>query len=310
MLVWVSCILVLLKTRFGAAWNGEKKPSIHSYSFQIRSDQLLSHVRLFATPWITAHQASLSIPNSRSSLRLTSIESVMPSSHLILCHPLLLLPPIPPSIRVFSNESTLCMRWPKYWSFSFSIIPSKEHPGVSSASKHWLLGWISFGGTNSCVWSYFTAGVGQEQKWPWEDRHIHFLTLWRTSKDHSKVAAIFVSPSLAPLHPRRVQMLWILPLQSPISKRPSFLFPPPFPLSDLRRLPEGCSLSQPSIPARLFCNSLFPWICYKLFFELFTNIQTPWVQWQLYEGCFLLDFIDLTILGNLCESKGERRKRE
>ena len=78
------------------------------------SDQLLSHVRLFVTPWIAARQASLSITNSRSSLRLTSIESVMPSSHLILCCTLLLLPPIPPSIRVFSNESTLCMRWPKY----------------------------------------------------------------------------------------------------------------------------------------------------------------------------------------------------
>ena len=79
----------------------------------------LSHVQLFATPWITARQASLSITNARSSLRLASIESVMPSSHLILSRPLLLLPPIPPSIRVFSNESTLCMRWPKYWSFSF-----------------------------------------------------------------------------------------------------------------------------------------------------------------------------------------------
>ena len=90
-------------------------------SDQIRSDQSLSHVQLFATPWITAHQASLSITNSRSSLRLTSIKSVMPSSHLILCRPLLLLPPIPSSIRVFSNESTLRMRWPKYWSFSFSI---------------------------------------------------------------------------------------------------------------------------------------------------------------------------------------------
>ena len=95
---------------------------------QIRSDQSLSHVRLFVTPWIAALQASLSITNSRSSLRLTSIESAMPSSHLILCRPLLLLPPVPPSIRVFSNESILHMRWPKYWSFSFSIIPSKEIP--------------------------------------------------------------------------------------------------------------------------------------------------------------------------------------
>ena len=93
------------------------------------SVQSLSCVWLFVTPWIAARQASLSITNSWSSLRLTSIESVMPSSHLLLCHPLLLLPLIPPSIRVFSNESTLCMRWPKYWSFNFSIIPSKEHPG-------------------------------------------------------------------------------------------------------------------------------------------------------------------------------------
>ena len=91
---------------------------------QFSSVQSLSRVRLFATPWIAAHQASLSITNSGSSLRLTSIESVMPSSHLILCCPLLLLPPIPPSIRVFSNESTLHMRWPKYWSFSLSKVIS------------------------------------------------------------------------------------------------------------------------------------------------------------------------------------------
>ena len=101
-------------------------------SVQFSSVQSLSHVQLFATPWIAARQASLSITNSRSSLRLTSIESVMPSSHLILGHPLLLLPPIPPNIRVFSNESTLRMRRPKYWSFSFSIIASKEVPGLIS----------------------------------------------------------------------------------------------------------------------------------------------------------------------------------
>ena len=99
---------------------------------RISSVQLLSRVRLFATPWTAARQASLSITNSWSSLRLTSIESVMPSSHLILGRPILLLPPIPPSIRVFSNESSLRMRWPKYWSFSFSIIPSSEHPGLIS----------------------------------------------------------------------------------------------------------------------------------------------------------------------------------
>ena len=93
---------------------------------QFNSVQLLSRVRLYATPWIAAHQPSLSIINSWNSLRLLSIESVMPSSHLILCRPLLLLPPIPPSIRVFSNESILHMRWLKYWSCSFSISPSKN----------------------------------------------------------------------------------------------------------------------------------------------------------------------------------------
>ena len=96
------------------------------------SVQSLSRVWLFATPWIAARQASLSITNSQSSPKLMSIESVTPSSHLILCRPLLLLPPIPPSIRVFSNESTLHMRWPKYWSFSFNISPSKEIPGLIS----------------------------------------------------------------------------------------------------------------------------------------------------------------------------------
>ena len=106
--------------------------------FQFSSVQSLSCDWLFATAWIAARQASLSITNSRSSLRLTSIESVMPSSHLILCHPLLLLPPILPSIRVFFNESILRMRWPKYWSFSFSIIPSKEIPGLISFRMAWL----------------------------------------------------------------------------------------------------------------------------------------------------------------------------
>ena len=107
-------------------------------SLQFSSVQSLSRVWLFATSWIAARQASLSITNSQSSLKLTSIESVMPSSHLILCHPLLLLPPIPPSIRVFSNESTLRMRWPKYWSFSFSISPFKEIPGLISFRMDWF----------------------------------------------------------------------------------------------------------------------------------------------------------------------------
>ena len=105
---------------------------------QFNSVQLLNSVWLLVTPWITARQASLSITNSRSSLRLMSIKSVIPSSHLILCRPLLLPPPIPPSIRVFSNESALHMRWPKYWNFSFSIIPSKEIPGLISFRLDWL----------------------------------------------------------------------------------------------------------------------------------------------------------------------------
>ena len=106
-------------------------------SYQFSSVQLLSRVRLFATPWTTARQASLSITNSRSLPKLMCFELVMPSSHLILCCPLL-LPPITPSIRVFSNESTLCMWWPKYWSFSLSISPSKEHPGLVSFRMDWL----------------------------------------------------------------------------------------------------------------------------------------------------------------------------
>ena len=112
----------------------ENLQSLHQFS----SVQSLSRVRLSATPWTAACQASLSITNSRSLLKLLFIESVMPSSHLILCHPLLLLPPIPPSIKVFSNESTLHMRWPKYWSFPFSIIPSKEIPGLISFRMDWL----------------------------------------------------------------------------------------------------------------------------------------------------------------------------
>ena len=106
--------------------------------FKLRSVQLLSHVWLFATPWTTACQASLSIPNSQSLPKLMSIESVIPSSHLILCRPLLLLPSIFPSIRVFSNQSALRIRWPEYWSFSFNISPSSEHPGLISFKMDWL----------------------------------------------------------------------------------------------------------------------------------------------------------------------------
>ena len=115
--IWYNCLLEI-----------ESNKQIN----KISSVQSLSLVWLFATPWTAARQASLSITNSHSSLTLLSIKSVMPSSHLILCRPLLLLPPIPPSIRVFFNESTLHTRWPKYWSFSFNINPSNEHPGLIS----------------------------------------------------------------------------------------------------------------------------------------------------------------------------------
>ena len=108
---------------------------IHLYTHSVQS---LSRVQLFATPWTAARQASLSITNSWSLPKPMSIELVMPSNHLILCHPLLLLPSIFPSIRVFSNESALCIRWPKYWSSSFNISPSKEHPGLISFRMDWL----------------------------------------------------------------------------------------------------------------------------------------------------------------------------
>ena len=140
----------------------------------LSSVQSLSRVCLFATPWITARQASLSITISQSSLRLVSIESVIPSSHLILCCPLLLLPPIPPSIRVFSNDSTLCMRWPKYWSFSFSIILSKEMPKLISFR---MPGWISlqskgllrvFSNTTVQKHQFFSAQLSSQS-----NSHIH-----------------------------------------------------------------------------------------------------------------------------------------
>ena len=121
-----------------------------------QSVQSLSRVQLFAIPWIVARQASLSITNSWSLFKLMSIELVMPSSHLILCFPLLLLLLIPPSIRVFSNESTLHIRWPKYWSFSFSIIPSNQHPGLISFRMDWLA-LLAIQGTLSRVFSNTTV---------------------------------------------------------------------------------------------------------------------------------------------------------
>ena len=131
--LWVTGMDAILSLLERALWG-----TASEINNQFSSVQLLSRVRLFATPSTEARQASLSITNSPSSPKPMSIESVMPSSHLILCHPLLLLPPNPPSIRDFSNESTFHMRWPKYWSFSFSISPSNEYPGLISFRMDWL----------------------------------------------------------------------------------------------------------------------------------------------------------------------------
>ena len=148
--------------------------------YSVSSVQLLSRVWLFVTPWITAHQASLSITISQSSLRLTSTESVMPSSHLILCHPLLLLPPIPPSIRVFSNESTLPMRWPNYWSFSFSISPSKEHPGPISFRMDWL-DLLAVKGTLKSLLQHHSSKASILQRSAFLQSNSHFHT-WPQEK--------------------------------------------------------------------------------------------------------------------------------
>ena len=123
---------------FGTLFGCFHLSSLSEVSVQFSAVQSLSHVRLFATPWTAARQSSLSITNSQSPPKPMSIESVMPSNHLILCHPLLLLHSIFPSIRVFSNEPALCLRWPKYWSFSFSISPSNEYSGLISFRMDWL----------------------------------------------------------------------------------------------------------------------------------------------------------------------------
>ena len=133
--IFIAALFITART-----WKQPRCPSADEWIRKLwfSSVQLLSHVQLFVTPWITASQASLPMTNSRSSLWLASIESVMPSSHIILCRPLLFLPLIPPSIRVFSSESALCIRWPKYWNFSFNVSPSNEHPGLISFRMDWL----------------------------------------------------------------------------------------------------------------------------------------------------------------------------
>ena len=142
---------------------------------KISSVQSLSRVRLFVNPYIAARQAFLSITNSRSSPRLMSIESVMPSSHLILCCPLLLLPPIPPSIRVFSNESTLRMRWPKYWSFSLSIIPSKEIPELI-----FRMNWLDLLAVQGTLKSLLLSiVVNNSENWPMVSVSVLRLVVWQ-----------------------------------------------------------------------------------------------------------------------------------
>ena len=128
-----ACSVLSIKT-----WQGKHELRGHTCRSRVSSVQFLSCVQPFATPWTAAHQASLSITSSQSLLKLMSIELVMPSNHLILCHPLLLPPSIFPSIRVFSNESVLHIRWPKHWSFSFNNSPSNEHPGLISFRMDWL----------------------------------------------------------------------------------------------------------------------------------------------------------------------------
>ena len=130
----IAALLVIMCTQSKCLWTKQQKMY---YDFHTIEFCCFCSVTKTVTPWTVECQASLSCTISQSLLKFVSVESVMPSSHLILCRPLL-LPPIPPSIRVFSNESTLCMRWPKYWSFSFSIIPANEHPGLISFRMDWL----------------------------------------------------------------------------------------------------------------------------------------------------------------------------
>ena len=143
----------------------------------LSSVQLLSRVQLLTIPWTAARQASLSLTNTRSLPKSMSIESVMPSNHLILCFPLLLLPPIPPSIRVFSNESTLRMRWPKYWSFSLSISSSNEHPGLISFRMDWLDLLVVQGTLKSLLQHHSSKASKHQffnaQPFLWSNSHIH-----------------------------------------------------------------------------------------------------------------------------------------
>ena len=154
----------------GAVTGSDVISFVNDYSIPLS----LSHVRLFATPWTAARQASLPITVSRSLFKLMSIESVMPSRHLILCRPLLLLPPIPPSIMVFSNESVLHIRWPNYWGFSFGISPSNDHPGLISFRMDWL-DLLAVQGTLKSLLQHHSSKHQFFNVQPslWSDSHIH-----------------------------------------------------------------------------------------------------------------------------------------
>ena len=154
-------------------WLKEKKICWkHSMDYSVQFSSVTQSRLMVATPWIAICQASLSITNSWSLLKLMSIESVMPSSHFILCHPLLLLPPIPPSIRVFSNESMLRMRWPKYWSFSFSISPSNKHPGLTSFRMDWFV-LLAVQGTLKSLLQHHSSKTSILQHAAKSNSHIH-----------------------------------------------------------------------------------------------------------------------------------------
>ena len=177
---------------------GEQGTLVHCLGWecklvQFSSVQSLSRVRFFATPWIAAHQTSLSITNSQSLLKLMSIESVMLTSHLILCHPLLLLPPIPPSITVFSNESTLHMRWPKYWSFSFSISPSNEHPGLSFRIS-FRMDWLDLLAVQGTLKSLLQTTVQKNQFFSTQfspQSNSHYLFLEKNTRTQQKRSTSF-----------------------------------------------------------------------------------------------------------------------
>ena len=203
---------------------------------QFSSVQLLSHVQLFVTPWTTAREASLSLTSSQSTPKLMSIDSVMPSNHLILSCPLLLLPSIFPSIRVFSNESALCMRWPNYWSFSFSISPSNEHPGLITFRMDWLdllqskgLSESSptpqFKSINSSVLSFLygltLTLILDSDIIEWSERHLWDDDIWKETRVKRRLVCPTETMSLVQTCLAASVLLHVDPSPGPFSAGPS-----------------------------------------------------------------------------------------